>query len=269
MSSFEHHPSPKPQIETIKTKEGNEISFSAMRGSIITSLKFNEKEILYFNKESFENTEDNVRGGIPILFPNAGGVEGPKYPNLKQHGFARDMKWISNKMQNGFISILESNKESKEMFSYEFYTKIRAEFKDDGSFEINQSVKNLEKEKELPISMGLHPYFKVPSELKKDIEFNFKGGDFIKENIKKWSNGEYISIDNPKGKMEINIPTIGKIILNVSKEYEKIWVWSKKGEDFFCIEPVMRDKNGLVNNPHKIKPADTFSAGFNISFKED
>lgn len=275
MSSFEHKPISKLHIENIKTLEGNEVSHSPERGEIITSLNFKGKEILYFDEATFQNIEENVKGGIPILFPNAGPLEGPQYPNLKQHGFARNQKWEAIRIPNGFIGKLRSNDSTREMFPFDFSLHVSGEFKKDGSFNIIQSVKNLEKDKELPISMGLHPYFKVPNELnedsyeqKKKIKFNFKGGDFVEENIEKWANGKAISIDNPNTSMEIGIPLHGTLVIEASKEYQKIWIWSQPGKDFICIEPVMRDKGGLVNDPEEIKPGEIFSANFNISFRE-
>jgi len=67
--------------------------------------------------------------------------------------------------------------------------------------------------------------------------------------------------------MEINIPGLGILIFNIDKGYKRIWIWSQTDKDFICIEPVMRDKGGLVNDPEKIKPGETFSATFNLNLK--
>ncbi len=37
------------------------------RGGIVTSFASHGRELLYLDKETFENTEANVRGGIPVL----------------------------------------------------------------------------------------------------------------------------------------------------------------------------------------------------------
>ena len=116
----------------------------------------------------------------------------------------------------------------------------------------------------MPISMGLHPYFKVPDENKKDIKFNFAGGEIIEKDFANWSQGGTTSIDNPKLKdpnavLKIDIPGLGTLIMDVSMEYQKIWIWSVPGEDFICIEPVMRNEGGLIDNPEMIKPGETLS----------
>ena len=46
-----------------------------------------------------------------------------------------------------------------------------------------------------------------------------------------------------------------------------IWSLSKHKKDFFCIEPVMRDAGGIVEDPEKIKPKETFMARVNFKLK--
>lgn len=271
MNQFEQKQTIGPKVETTIVSNG-EISYSPERGGIITSIKINNKEILYMDEDTFENREGNVKGGVPILFPNAGPIpdeiKTEELANLKQHGFARESnKWTSLKKENGFIETLKSDEETIKAFPYDFELSVNGKYEEDGSFSITQLVKNLETDKDLPLSSGFHPYFKVSSEAKKDIEFNFKGGEFVKGNTEIWSNGKAISIENPGKSIEVNIPNLGKLILKVDKEYKRIWVWSQTDKDFICIEPVMRDKGGLVNDPEKIKPGETFSASFNLNLK--
>ena len=47
----------KLKIETIKIPDGSEASYCSERGGIITSIKFKGKEILYLDKETFEDTK--------------------------------------------------------------------------------------------------------------------------------------------------------------------------------------------------------------------
>lgn len=258
------------KIETISDQNNNLVSFCSKRGGIITSLILNGKEILYLDEETFSNREVNVRGGIPILFPNAGPINiNSEFPNLQQHGFARKSEWKSEKINNGFNVILESNIEMRKVYPYEFKLSVSGLLEEDGSFTINQEIENLEQERGLPISMGLHPYFKVPNNEKNNIKFDFIGGKFIEEQIELWANGEYVSIDNPKLKdpnaiMKVVIPSLGTLTIEASVEYKKIWIWSIPGKDFICIEPVMRDMNGLIDNPEILQPNGTYMASVNL-----
>lgn len=273
MESFEQKKNPEFRIESIKTPEGNEVSFSPDRGGIITSLKLEGEEILYLDKETFNNVELSVKGGIPILFPNAGPIpdeiKTEELKDLKQHGFARDSKFISQKTQNGFKETLTSNEETKKVYPYDFTLELEGIFENDGSFTIIQTVENLEKEKEIPISSGFHPYFRVSSEEKKNIKFNFEEGKAIEEQIEKWANGKAVSVANPNAPIEIYIPKLGTLVITASKEYKRIWGWSQAERDFVCVEPVMNDKGGIITNPEKIKPKEKHISKINILLKKE
>jgi galactose mutarotase-like enzyme len=261
------------EIKTIKEKNGNEVSFSPSRGGMITSLKFIGKEILYFDEETFLDKEKSVRGGIPILFPNAGELEkNDIFPNLKRHGFAKSMEWKLDSREFGFKESLIFNNDTKNVYPFDFNLSVVGNFEEDGSFTFVQEVKNSEEGRELPISMGLHPYFKVLDEEKKDIRFNFKGGIIVKEQMSLWENSGTVYIDNPKIKdpnatVNIDIPRLGTLILDISIEYKKIWIWSIPKSDFICIEPMMRGLNGLINDPLKVKIDEPFVASVNIKLK--
>lgn len=268
MKEFGMEKNPQLKIETVKTPEGNEVSFCPERGGIITSIKFDGNEVLYMDDETFNNKEVNVKGGVPILFPNAGPIHDEiktdELKNLKQHGFVREFKWNYQKEENGFSEVLTSNPKTKEIFPYDFKLSIKANF-DNNSFIIKQEVENTDKEKILPISSGFHPYFKVSSREKKNINFNFQGGEKIKEKTEIWANGEVVSVENPNVPFTVDIPGLGELHFEISKEYKRILVWSQEGKDFVCIEPVMRDKGGIVSDPEKIQPGVKHESFFKIS----
>lgn len=256
------------QVETVVTPDGNSVSLCKERGGIITSIQYAGTEILYLDTCTLYNEKSNVRGGIPILFPNAGPLHGTEYPFLRQHGFARDSSaWIVEKTLTGFSETLTSSTETLALFPYAFRFTTQAYFEDDGSFTIAQEVTNTGAIEALPLSMGLHPYFAVPNDQKKAMRFNFGGGT-IEAQYETWANGESISLDNPNTPLEITIPSVGTLTINVSPEYQKIWVWSLAGKDFVCIEPVMRDNGGLESDPELIQPEMTMATRMNISFKK-
>jgi len=260
-------------VKTIKGPNDSEVSFCPKRGGMITSLKLNGKEILYFDEETFKNKNEAVRGGIPILFPNGGELEkNSLYPNLKRHGFARNEEWQFEKGESNFKEILNSTNETRQVFPYDFILSLIGEFEEDGSFTLKQEVKNMEKEKEMPISMGFHPYFSVPNIKKGYIKFDFKGGKEIEKQIVVWGNGGTVYIDNPKINdpdidIKVDIPEVGIITITISNSYQNLWVWSIPGKNFICIEPMMRGLNGLMDEPLMIKPMGTFKASINFKLK--
>ncbi len=273
MNIFEGGPIKKPKIETVESAFGS-VSYSPERGGIITSLKFKGIEVLYMDEKTFEDKSVNVKGGIPILFPNAGPIpdelKGESLGGLAQHGFARDSsKWTSEKISNGFVEELVADAETKKVFPDDFKLSISGTFENDGSFTIMQSVQNTGTE-EMPLSMGLHPYFAVPSSEKPNIKFIFPGSELVTDNIGTWANGKAVTMDNPQfldesTKIKFIVPSIGTFTLDMPKEYHKLWVWSLTDKDFICVEPIMRSEGGIIKDPEKIPPGETFSLKFNIN----
>jgi len=264
-----------PKIEVVKSPDGRESGFSPERGGIITSLKLGGKELLYFDVDTFNDRSKNVKGGIPILYPNAGPIEHPDFPNLKQHGFARNEVWTVDEMnEQGFIESLRSDPATLEKYPYDFSLNMQGKFEDDGSFAISQAVKNEGADRAMPVSMGLHPYFRVPSERKAEIKFDWPGGEIAQQQIESWASGKAISLNNPSTEkklvpLNIIIPELGTVIMTAGPEYKRIWVWSAKADsDFVCIEPVMRDKGGLVENPELVQPGQTLSPKIKIELQE-
>lgn len=254
---------PKFKIETIKGPNGNEVSFSPERGGIIMSMKLNGVEVLGMDEETFKDDSKNVKGGIPNLFPNSGPLpEGNAiYPGLKQHGFARtSSRWTVEQIEEGkFSEKLSSNEETKEIFPYDFEVRVKCELNKDGSIALIQEVTNLGNIA-MPLSMGLHPYFKVPKEKKRDIKFNFPGGEKIEREVEGWSSEDKTtSVDNPNSPLRIKIPDLGTLVMDVSIEYQKILIWSSLRHDSVCIEPVMRNDGGLIDDPEMVRPGETFS----------
>jgi galactose mutarotase-like enzyme len=268
--NFENEPTLKNKIEGPKN---NSFSVNPERGGIVMSMKLNGKEVLYMDYERFKDPNKSVRGGIPILFPMSGPPteEGP-FSKLKQHGFARDSdSWkIEENKGNELVESLESDDKTKEAFPYEFTLKIKSKMGEDGSITLTQEVENKGKN-EMPISMGLHPYFNIPEGEKDKIKFDFSGGKEIEKEIKEWleeKDGDFLKrIDNPKEEIKIFIPAVGTIKMNISEEYEKVWIWTEPDKNFICIEPVMRDnQNGeIVNGPKMIKSGEKFSANVKYS----
>lgn len=259
--NLEHQP--RFLIETIHGPEGSAASFSPARGGIITSLVLGGKELLYLDQETFDDPEKNVRGGIPILFPNAGPLENSP---LKQHGFARELPFAQEDagIDSAFSEALVADAQTREVFPYNFSLVVRGELSGDRSFTLSQEVTNHEMARPMPLAMGLHPYFRVASGDKAKIQFDFPCGEIVREKIADWANGKAVSIENPGVPLVVTIPNLGRLTLEVSPEYQRVWVWSQPDKDFICIEPVMRDFGGFTKNPALVKPSTTLTGTFAI-----
>ncbi len=244
------------------------MTFMPQQGGMPTSLKLLGKDILA-TKDLFTK-DGKVRGGIPILFPNAGPINSPLYPGLKQHGFAREMRWMGEADGQSFTEELHSTDETLKQFPYKFILQVRGTL-EEKKFTLLTTVTNAEVDKDMPLAMGLHPYFKVNKADRANIKFDFAGGEVFRDRKEEWMNGKAVSIDNPKkyspsADMPIEIPGTGRIILDASDAYKKIVAWSEG--DHICIEPWMGEPGALIDNPHHLgtkAPDNMISARFSIA----
>lgn len=253
---------PALQIETLYGSEGNQVSVCPERGGIITSIMIDNTEILYPDPNNFQS--EKIRGGIPIMFPNAG----PDEEGLPQHGFARDSKWEVVKNDGGeLVGVLEVDKKTQEIFAHDFRLEMRMRVEQDGSVSLLQKVSNKSEGDFMPISMGLHPYFPVAEQQKKEFLSDLIGKEKAGNSLGEWLGGEAISIDNP-GILTLPLSEKFNLRMKISQEYKKIWLWTLPGQDFVCVEPVMGDVGNIRNNPTLVSSEKPFIAWVNFSKEE-
>lgn len=240
-----------PQIFSL-THNDITIKYSPERGGLITQIYFWETPILFFNQETFYDLTKNVRGGIPIMFPNAWPLKNtsPSFEgdwggvifHLPQHGFARNSKFAPQTWENFIEMKLTSDHQTRELFPHDFELLIRAEIIKQ-SVKISLNIKNTG-DKNMPIAPWMHPYFFIP-EKQKDEFFLEKNWAKIEEYKKyEW---ETIYTLNPwvfQAHLWENI-----LELEYSENFQKLWIRSELGKDFLCIEPTFWDEWALIENP--------------------
>ena len=267
------------KIQRIGDREQG-VSFCPARGGLITGIQIAGRQILYMNWRSFHDLSRNVRGGIPVMFPNAGPITGSDYPELPQHGFARkcgDWDIAQENDSRVLMTLFGAEIPLKFWDSYPsllFKLTLGARLEPEGGVTVFQGVENLSEDGRLPISMGLHPYHPVRHEQKQGIRFDFPGGKEIEARWKEWANGGTVSVPNPTcdGYLEplrVYIPGLGWLLVTVSAIYQRLWVWSQKRRSFFCFEAAMRDENGLVENPGLVPPQTTYGGSIEYNLIPD
>jgi galactose mutarotase-like enzyme len=254
------------------------------RGGIITSFGVNGKELLYLDKESFYDSNANIRGGIPILFPVCGQLKDGEY-NLngkiyfmKNHGFARISTWeaIETNIENQALIRLElkSNKETKKIFPFDFQLIFTYILKN-GELTIKQEYKNISAEP-MPIYAGFHPYFKAKS---KNLIYETDATQYLDYNdmeVKSFEGAIDLNkmvesaafIDFHRNNISFKQEELDKNInLEYGKEFKYIVLWSVKDKDFVCVEPWMA-LSGAFNTGENlvfVKPKETLSTYIKIS----
>lgn len=224
------------------------------RGGIIFSYGVEGEEIFYLNEETFYDTEKNIRGGNPILFPMAGQLTGGAYEwngkkyTMKNHGFARDAAWevMDRDTDNRAVLTLRltSNEQTKQSFPFDFEVEFTYVL-EKGKLTIQQKYHNRGNEP-MPMYPGFHPYFKISeknlsydTDAKKYYDYNdgevkeFTGTvdlTHLKESIV-FLDAKQTSISFPIGKKRMK--------LEYGKEFKYIVLWTESGKEFICVEPWM------------------------------
>ncbi len=233
------------------------------RGAIITSFGSNGRELLYLDKDTFYDSEANIRGGIPILFPISGQVKDGKYElngktyYMKNHGVARINPWqvleTSSENQASIKLSLKSDGIIERIFPFKFEIIFTYILKD-GKLTIEQEYHNYSDEP-MPMQAGFHPYFEVVS---KNISYDTDASKYLDYNdmsIKAYTGSIDLTsmvesvafIDANQNKIAFKLPELDrKITLNYGKEFKYIVIWSVKDKEFVCVEPWM-GKNGALN----------------------
>jgi galactose mutarotase-like enzyme len=267
---------PKLTPETISNKEAS-LSVYPARGGIVTSLVLDGTEILYQGMldETLYDTSKSVKGWIPMLFPNAWPLSEKakkiSWYTLPQHGFARTNQWqLGTKTQHQIQQSLVS-KDVIDTWSFPFDGTINNTIILDTPkscfFEytfINNSQNSLS------VAFWLHPYFDIPEWNKEDIEWLFKWGEQIKNEIENWKNNGTTLLDIPEDKIiKFKIPWVGTITIEVSEDFKRLWIWSLPGKNFVCVEPVFWDQDTIVHkNCVKIPWESSLKSSMRISLEK-
>ena len=206
----------------------------------------------------------------PVLFPFVGALKNKEYEydgkkySMGQHGFARDMEFdLIDKTKNTVLYELKSDEETRKKYPFYFSLKIKYELFEN-TIKVNWEVENKDSKK-MYFSIGAHPAFLVPVELRNECFIKFdniselkntglENGLANKNNIKNGkiiTNNGYLKIDDDLFKYDALIFENNQIkevslcapdkeeFITVKFDSPLVGIWSpyKKGCPFVCIEP--------------------------------
>lgn len=274
---------------------------SKKEGGELTSIKKDGKEYLHDGKK-FWNRH------APILFPIVGMIKDNKTSilgktyEMKQHGFARDMKFEEVlKSENEVKYYLKYNEETLKKYPFKFELNITYKIDNlENSISTIYEVKNID-DKEIIFGLGAHPAFKcdyssgdyyLKFEKEREDEnivieqlteglINNKEIDtknFIKNNIielkKDIFDEDAIIMTNIKSnKLKLINKKEDKEILEFDfTGFPYLAIWSKKGAPFVCIEPWFNtadkiDSNGIFEEKEdliELKPGKIFKSEYKV-----
>ncbi|WLR61556.1 aldose epimerase family protein [Guptibacillus hwajinpoensis] len=262
----------------------SEVRIAPERGGMVIGYKSYGEELLYLNEETFSDTEANVRGGIPVLFPICGQLEEKQYRlngvvyTMKNHGFARNLPWdvIESSTEDGAqITLqLKSNRETKESFPFDFELRFTYTLKYNELI-IKQSYSNHSSEI-MPFYAGFHPYFHSEH---KNLVYQADAKDYFDYNdgeekpfygeIALTGKREAVALKHADDhQIKFDLAQMNqRITMSYGSEFKYAVLWTEQNKGFVCIEPWMVKMNDFNEKEDLqfVKPGETMNTFVTIA----
>lgn len=252
------------------------------RGGAVVSFSVNGREVLWLDRDVYEDPTQNVQGGIPILFPicsilpdDAYQVKGQVY-RLPLHGFTRSVAWKTASQPAADAAevtlVLRSSGLSKAMYPYDFEYQITYALKET-TLTTKVAVKNLS-DVDMPIQYGFHPFLNLSVKdetvlLETDGEQYCDLGDQAFHSFR----AHMDLTDDHNGKLFFNTHTFAvtdpedgcRISFAGSGEFSTYLLWSGDGKRY-CVEPWTAGINAMNTGENLIyvKPGEIHQSWYTI-----
>ncbi|MFT3840180.1 MAG: aldose epimerase [Myxococcaceae bacterium] len=233
---------------------GAEAEVLPERGALVSRWAVAGDELLYLDAATVVDRSKNVRGGVPVLFPVAGRVKGPlsfggKPVALEQHGFARkrafEVAELSSDDATARVAMrLVADEQTRAVFPFEFDFDVIVTLEAQ-RLTVELVVKNTGAAA-MPVHLGLHPYFRVPAELKAKASVKAtatRAFDLVSGAEGPWAAPK---LDGP----EVNLHLLDaepaatlvrgdgkRVQVDSSAEMHGLVFWTTPGQPFVCVEP--------------------------------
>ena len=232
------------------TEAASRVVIAPERGAIVKSFTVGARELLYMDEATFADPTKNVRGGIPVLFPSPGKLEGDRFErhgrggSMKQHGFARTLPWtvMARELRRTTLA-LQANAETRAQYPWDFRAELV--FSLDGAcLRITFRLENRDTT-DLPFALGYHPYFLVTE--KRGVQIDTRATRAY-DNVQK-AERRFTGFDLTAPELDLHLLDHGSsatalrladgthIALRASNEFGLWVVWTLAGRDFVCVEP--------------------------------
>ena len=247
-------------ITIVDEHAGSTAAIAPHRGAIVTSFRVGKHEVLYLDESTFNDPTKNVRGGVPVLFPSPGKLEGDSWHHagregaMKQHGFARTLPWnvVPAAPRNSAVTLaLEANAATLAQYPWPFRTEI--DFALHGAcLRITTRVRNTGATP-MPFGLGFHPYFQVEDKTRATVATNatrafdsvakqeiaFTGLDLTRTEV------DLRLMDHTRHDSALNLGNGSRVVVRTSPHFTQWVVWTLAGKDFVCLEPWTAPGNAL------------------------
>jgi GTP pyrophosphokinase len=245
--------SPLPSLDLLDTQAHTAATLAPSRGGLLTSLRLENREVLYMDEATLLDPSKNVRGGNPVLFPSPGKLRDDRWSRgglggtMKQHGFARNLPWEQRgEDTQGGASVtlgLAASDETRALYPFDFDAAFTYTLRGN-ELTIAMNIRN-RGATAMPFGAGFHPYFAVPRGQKGQVRFETRATRAFDNTRKEevpyrldLSEGEtdLHLLDHGATRARMEWPG-GAVELAGSEEFTHWVLWTLPERDFVCLEP--------------------------------
>lgn len=241
-----------------------EVVLAPVRGGMVTRFRIGTDDVLFLDQATLRDHTQNVRGGIPILFPFAGRLAGDAFDlngqrlTLPQHGFARKLPWRIAGTETtdaaAITLVLEHSEATLQVWPFRFRLQFRYEL-GDGALTLRERFENFGPGP-MPMHPGLHPYFRVDDWTKRQARLettatrtydNRAGRPRVLVGPVELGSGEIDLqlLDHGTNHVRLTRPGKAAIDLQYDDPDTVVTVWTQPGRDFVCVEPWTRPSDAV------------------------
>lgn len=270
-------------IELSDTAAQTRATVCPERGGLVCSFALNELESVYLDRDTFENLDKNVRGGMPILFPICGPLRDGEWRGhrMPQHGVARQSAWEvvhSGSDVSAWTELrLTSTAATRAMFPFDFELLFRYELRGH-TLTLKQSYHN-PGSRTMPFQTGLHPYFAA---LKPNLQWQIPADRYLDNDDRQAGKHPFngsIPLDRTVDWEfpHVHAPQAGvslgnglSVTMRVSEQYRFFVVWSLQDSPFVCLEPWSGPRFGLNDEDYLLEcaPGETLHTWVSFELQE-
>ncbi|MDX2012351.1 MAG: aldose epimerase [Myxococcaceae bacterium] len=254
--SIERLAGPGPFTSYLLRDDQAEVQVVPERGGLVTRWCVRGDEVLHLDEATLLDRTKNVRGGIPLLFPNAGPLpEGRamavgRTVTQPQHGLARLHPWevvdaITDGDTDRLVMRLSSTEETRAGFPFEFASTLAVSLYE-GRLLLEWRFENTG-DVGLPLHVGLHPYFRVPVELlararvpTRATRLKERRSGLVREASPLTFGTEEVDVallDHDGAAAVLERGDGARVELSWTPQLSTLVVWSLPGQPFVCVEP--------------------------------
>ncbi|MDB4947195.1 MAG: Aldose 1-epimerase [Labilithrix sp.] len=249
------NPSPFETV-TLTTSDAR-VVIAPARGGMVTRFDVGGagvRPVLYLDEATLNDPTQNVRGGIPVLFPSPGPLTGDRFTRdgksgaMKKHGIARIEEFTVVSTESNTATLeLASNARTREAYPYDFLLRIRYSLYG-ASLTVETTVKNTGTDGLLPFSLGFHPYFQVADGKKAQARIATDATRAF-DNVGKKEVDVTSPLDLTPKEVDLHLfdhrpheaalerEPGDRIVVAADTDFPRWVVWTLGGKDFVCLEP--------------------------------